>query len=1017
MADILSISSGAVGVYQRVLGVTSNNIANVGNENYVKQDASVGQTPPTFDGRNFLGTGAMFQGVQRQYNAFIETSLRNASANLASQESLVSYANRVIDVLGSGEIGLSPALDRFFSAARTVAADPASPVARATFLRETEGVAARFRDLSSQMQLVESETRLAMNGDLAEVNSLATQLGKVNLELSRNRSLERQPSALLDERDAILRQLSAKLDVQVSEAENGVVTVSVGGAGSSGALVAGQVVKPLEATFDVQAPERLTILLDPYGREPVSIAGVTGGAFGGLIALRSQILEPALSNLDLLAKTFMGEVNRIHTEGVDAYGDLGKPLLDIKTSFNFERILGTAPLNVEARVTDLAAFDGKDIRLSFDAEAGQVYGADLLGPFAVGDRIEVLLNGVGKIFEVTSDPSPDAVAGQLRQFIDGAFGVQLRSQVDPAGRVLVNSSVMKSFAFDIRVSSDSGRVQLDQSQGLWVAENRAGQKVTGLNSLTVDGVTVNVQGAAVNGEQLIVRASSRPAAGLVTVQDDANRVAAAASFRATRSNSNTSTVKATVRDLINEPAAQAAPLLGSTNGIQNNPVVSEAIDWVAQRVVPLATVAAGQRDVVVYLDPGASTADLQVLTRDGRHLLGSAQADGASFIGNVTNLPAPFNPGSTYSSAYLNKTGQDAYRDLSMFYGARATALSRDVLGVDHVPVDREVLPATLRADHAPPGGLVEIPANGLTVNGVTLPAWSAQVSTAQDAADLLNTLMAGARESGSEADLQALEGLVARVQDGLLEVTRVVDVGSPQALEPIALGLGAQGNTRLLAQLGFRTAAYLDGVVPEDLLVFTSGAGDVKIGATFAGEPFDASAMRASARVAPLEVRFDTADRYRIVDVVTNTVVAERRYLADDTIRIGGLEMAFSSPPRAGDVFRIDGNQDGTGDNGNALRMADLETEGVTGPGRSVNLGDAYLAVIDRLANVTQQAQVAVKALEVVKQQAVEARESVSGVSLDEEAANLIRFQQAYQAAAKSMQVASQMFDAVLRI
>jgi flagellar hook-associated protein 1 FlgK len=51
------------------------------------------------------------------------------------------------------------------------------------------------------------------------------------------------------------------------------------------------------------------------------------------------------------------------------------------------------------------------------------------------------------------------------------------------------------------------------------------------------------------------------------------------------------------------------------------------------------------------------------------------------------------------------------------------------------------------------------------------------------------------------------------------------------------------------------------------------------------------------------------------------------------------------------------------------------------------------------------------------MKQQAVEARESVSGVSLDEEAANLIRFQQAYQAAAKSMQVASSIFDALIRI
>ena len=71
----------------------------------------------------------------------------------------------------------------------------------------------------------------------------------------------------------------------------------------------------------------------------------------------------------------------------------------------------------------------------------------------------------------------------------------------------------------------------------------------------------------------------------------------------------------------------------------------------------------------------------------------------------------------------------------------------------------------------------------------------------------------------------------------------------------------------------------------------------------------------------------------------------------------------------------------------------------------------------VDQISNVTKQAQISKMALEVVKKQATDAREGVSGVSLDEEAANLIRFQQAYQAAAKSMQTANQLFEALLRV
>jgi flagellar hook-associated protein 1 FlgK len=65
----------------------------------------------------------------------------------------------------------------------------------------------------------------------------------------------------------------------------------------------------------------------------------------------------------------------------------------------------------------------------------------------------------------------------------------------------------------------------------------------------------------------------------------------------------------------------------------------------------------------------------------------------------------------------------------------------------------------------------------------------------------------------------------------------------------------------------------------------------------------------------------------------------------------------------------------------------------------------------------VARQAKIAQEALTVVNAQAMEARESLAGVSLDEEAANLIRFQQAYQANAKVMQTANTLFDALINI
>jgi flagellar hook-associated protein 1 FlgK len=68
-------------------------------------------------------------------------------------------------------------------------------------------------------------------------------------------------------------------------------------------------------------------------------------------------------------------------------------------------------------------------------------------------------------------------------------------------------------------------------------------------------------------------------------------------------------------------------------------------------------------------------------------------------------------------------------------------------------------------------------------------------------------------------------------------------------------------------------------------------------------------------------------------------------------------------------------------------------------------------------VGNLAQQAKITQQALTVVKDQAVQSRDKISGVNLDDEAAELIRFQQAYQASAKALQVSSQLFDSILQV
>jgi flagellar hook-associated protein FlgK len=165
------------------------------------------------------------------------------------------------------------------------------------------------------------------------------------------------------------------------------------------------------------------------------------------------------------------------------------------------------------------------------------------------------------------------------------------------------------------------------------------------------------------------------------------------------------------------------------------------------------------------------------------------------------------------------------------------------------------------------------------------------------------------------------------------------------------------------------------------------------------------------------MTVKFLSNTLYQITDAKTNTVLAERTLDPDQLtpgISFQGLQLSFTAVPKSGDQFTLDGNADGIGNNENILAMNALETKAVVG---KKTLSNAYIDHVNEMGNIARQAAISQTALTVVHDQAVKSRDEVSGVSLDKEAGDLIRYQQAYQAAAKTLQVASQLFDSVLQI
>ncbi|SDC20606.1 flagellar hook-associated protein 1 FlgK [Massilia sp. PDC64] len=129
----------------------------------------------------------------------------------------------------------------------------------------------------------------------------------------------------------------------------------------------------------------------------------------------------------------------------------------------------------------------------------------------------------------------------------------------------------------------------------------------------------------------------------------------------------------------------------------------------------------------------------------------------------------------------------------------------------------------------------------------------------------------------------------------------------------------------------------------------------------------------------------------------------------------VAGMSFTMNGAPANGDKFTIAPNT-GLGDTRNAGLMGDLQSKNILDGGKAT-YQSAYATLVSTIGNKTREVQANAEAAAAQLTQAEAAANNVSGVNLDEEAANLLKYQQAYQASGKVMQIADTIFNALLAI
>jgi flagellar hook-associated protein 1 FlgK len=349
----LEIARSAILARQTEIEVISHNVANASTTGYAKRRVTLASVPgEVTQSSTVSGRGVAVTGIQRTGDKLLSAQIDLETGNLG--EASVTY-DALYEVetaaAGSDGMGLTSTLNSFFDAISQMAANPSDATCRQEVLSAAENLCDTIQTTSTELRAVLDRNDQQVETDVDRVNELAQQVADLNARIGEtggNEALD-----LIEQRDSAVSELAELTGASAVERSGGQVDVMIGGH----PLVQGTQVSQLEST----------VVSDPTAGFPayhqVSFHGQTppediGGKLGGLIAVRSDGIGQAITDLNSFVSSLADTLNTQHEAGYDLNGDAGVAL------FTYDADSPAQTISVNTAIADdpdlLAAADAAD---------------------------------------------------------------------------------------------------------------------------------------------------------------------------------------------------------------------------------------------------------------------------------------------------------------------------------------------------------------------------------------------------------------------------------------------------------------------------------------------------------------------------------------------------------------------------------------------------------------------------------------------------------------------------------
>lgn len=312
----MSVALSGLQAAQTAVEVTSNNIANASTPGSDRQIPILTESEPTDVNGIMLGDGVTVQSVQSVRDNVLNLQLNSETQQQSSLSTYVSGMQQVEAVFNeTSGVGLSSAIDGFFSSIQALSANPSDSTLRQAVVDAGNTLAQGFNSASTQLQQVQSGVDQDVTQTVGQINTLASQIAALNQQIGSLQGLGQGTGELLGQRDEALSQLSSLVGTSTVSGDNGTVTVTVG---NGSPLVVGN--QSFQLTTQ---PDPTTGLAQVYSQDSNITAQITGGELGGDIQVRDQEIPTLQTSLDNLAASMIGNVNSANEQGYDLNGAKG----------------------------------------------------------------------------------------------------------------------------------------------------------------------------------------------------------------------------------------------------------------------------------------------------------------------------------------------------------------------------------------------------------------------------------------------------------------------------------------------------------------------------------------------------------------------------------------------------------------------------------------------------------------------------------------------------------------------